>query len=167
MSLVTVRAAIATVLGAVTGISGQAKVHDYFRMPKDPTEKDIETIAIGPSGRPHVWMVTLAEADPFITVNQTGQPGRRISGEDALYTFNLHGFYAHNDADASEKAWDVQLEAVLAAFRANKKLGLGFPFIEARPPQWVEGGYRFFPKEGGWLCHYARLVLVTKEQREP
>jgi hypothetical protein len=62
------------------------------------------------------------------------------------------------------------VERVIAAFRADKKLATGQAtfVIDSGPIQWVDGQMRMMPpKDGGAVCHYARLSLRAREQTEP
>jgi hypothetical protein len=169
ISLAQAWARVFTVLSGVAGITGGvATVHDYFRTATDEAAQ--KTLFRGSSGRLHVWMVDLQDGDPYITVGPTGSPGRYpLNYEQAVYRFALYGWYAHNDAAASSKAWADQVEAVIAKFRADKKLTLGDPVtnppvIDSGPAQWAEGGHRMF---GGVLCHFGRLLMPVKVQTEP
>ena len=158
MSMSAVRARILVTLGAVSGITGGvAKVHDYFRHIAD--EKTLKDLCVGSSGRLHTWFISLAEGDPFITENPQGAPGRGIAQEFGRYTFVLRGYLAHNDELATEKTFQDQVEAVINAFRQDKKLG--DTVIDSGPLQWTAAPYRMF---AGVLCHTAELVLRVKER---
>lgn len=169
LSVATARARVFAVLGAVAGISGGvAKVHDRWRQITD--EAALKSIGVGTSGRLHVWMVSLADGDPFLHLNAQNAPGHSgINYSKVLYTFNILGWYAHKDTDESEKAWADQVEAVISAFRISVQAGnpkLGDANVgDAGPAQWVEGGFRHLPpKDGGVLCHFARLALPVRGQ---
>jgi hypothetical protein len=168
ITLAQARARIFTIVGGVAGIAGQAKVHDYLRW--GLRDADLRALCVGPSNRLHVWMVSLYDADPHITLSASGAPGHTgLNYEQSRYQFAIHGWYAHNDADASEKAWTDQVAAVIAAFRADKKLTLGDPVanppvIDSGPAQWAEAPFRKFT---GVLCHYGRLSLPVKVQTDP
>lgn len=164
LSVATARARVYAVLAAVAGITGGiARVHDYFRLIQD--EDTLKALAIGTSGRVHVWMVSLTDQDPFVSLNAQGSPGRAgINFDQVRYTFHLFGWYGLQDASATEKTWADQVEAVITAFRnavltGSPKLG-DANVIEAGPAQWVEGGYRMMP--GNVLCHFARLTVAVR-----
>ena len=164
VSLADVRTKIAGRLATVQGIG---QVHDYFRAVTTMAELNDW---FRRSGRLHFWCVSLAPSDAYVTVGKDG-PGRFPSNyELAHYGFQIHGFYALDDANGSEKVFADIVERVIAAFRADKKLG--DTVIDSGPLQWVEGGgpesMRMMPPgEGGALCHYARLALRVKVQTEP
>jgi hypothetical protein len=164
LSVSTARARVFAVLAGVAGISGgAAMVHDYFRLIQD--EETLKSLAIGTSGRVHVWMLSLSDQDPFVSLNAQGQPGRAgLNFDQVRYAFQIFGWYGVQDAAASEKAWASQVEAVITAFRnavltGTAKLGEE-NVIEAGPSQWVEGGYRMLP--GNVLCHFARLTISVR-----
>lgn len=168
--LANVRTAIFNTLSGVSGIAaGAAQVHRYFRIAR--TDGEVKALLTVP-GHLHVWMIALAGSDPYITVNSAGTPGRDPANtEHATYTFNLHGYYSVKDSVNSEETFVGIVEAVIAAFRADKKLQ--GTVIDSGPIQWVQGGgppdgHVMFPRgEGGVLCHYARLSLSAHEQVEP
>jgi hypothetical protein len=148
----------------MAGVAGIGQVHKRVRAILD--EAAVNSLALQ-GGRINVWFITLADGDPYITVNSKGEPGRNPANHElADYAFVIHGWYAADDADNSEEAFTNLVEAVIAAFRADKKLGN--TVIDSGPLQWAEGGYRLMPpKEGGATCHYARLNLRVREQTEP
>lgn len=155
-----VRTTIATVLGTVTGIGA---VHDYFRGAVDMTEAERDALmATTEGGRFHTWFIGMADERPYLTKRFPA------SHEISVYTFSIHGYYAVDEADASEKTFALLCERVIAAFRQAKP---GYPASaftnivdEAGPLEWIVSGHRTFC---GVLCHYARLDLQTREQTEP
>jgi hypothetical protein len=166
LSIATARMRVYNVLNGVAVLSG-ARVYDYFRYSND--EGTMRSFFVGSSGRLNAWMVSLSPDDPYITLNAQGGPGHSgINFEQARFTFHLHGYYAHDDAGASEKAWADQVEAVIAAFRAavltgSPKLG-DANVIDAGPAQWVEGPLSQFC---GVLCHRGRLTMPLRVQTYP
>jgi hypothetical protein len=169
LTIAAARADVFAVLSGVAGISGgAAKAYDRFRYIQD--EAVLKSIGVGTSGRLHVWMVTLATEGPFLHLNAQNSPGwSGINYSKVLYTFDVLGWYAHKDADASEKAWADQVEAVITAFRLAVQTGtakLGDPNVgDAGPAQWVEGGHVHLPpRDGGALCHFARVRVPVRGQ---
>lgn len=166
LSIATARLRVFNVLDAVSALSG-AKRYDYFRYSND--EATMRSLFVGSSGRLNAWMVSLSPDDPYITLNAQGAPGHSgINFEQARYTFHLHGYFAHDDASASEKAWADQVEAVIAGFRqavivGQPKLG-DANVIDAGPAQWVEGPLSQFC---GVLCHRGRLTMPVRAQTYP
>lgn len=172
-TLAQVRASIKTTLdgsvppGGGGNLAAVAKTHDYFRtMGNNATEIQRDALFVK-NGVFHAWMVTLGDEDPFLTVNSKGEMGRNPANhEHGRYGFKLYGFYAVNDAAASEKTFQDIVESVVNAFRADKKLG--DTVIDSGPLQWRQGGYATLPPgEGGVLCHRAVLDLPVRVQTEP
>ncbi len=148
--LATVRAAIKTRLEVVTGFT----VYDYLRNIND--EATLKAIALdaGDPARIHFWQFGLAQEMPF-------EGHRYAAGETRVRAkWELHGYYAVNDADATEKTFDTEAAAVFDAFEANKKLTTGGVdlTVETGPAQRQQGGHVMF---GTVLCHYARMSLLT------
>ncbi len=146
----TSRAALAALLG---GVSGIGQVHDYFRL----TAHDADTLRLFTSGgRLHCWFVSLSDDEPY---EEELRPARC---RRARIKFDLHGYYAVDDAAASEKAFTSVLQSVLTALRAGKTLS--GTVILASPARVREAGYRTFVDT---VCHYLRLeVLVVVEVNE-
>jgi hypothetical protein len=156
--LAVVRTAIKTTLDSVTGIGA---THDYFRGAVDMTEGERDAIMVS-AGRFHCWFIGMADERPYLT--------KRFPAlhEHGFYTFSLHGYYAVDEANASEKTFALLCEAVIAKFRQAKPGLAASSFTnvvdEQGPLQWIVSGHRTFC---GVLCHYARLDLETREQTEP
>lgn len=146
--LATVRAAILARLQAVTGFT----VYDYLRNIND--EATLKAIALDTGARIHFWQFGLAQDNPF-------EGKRYAAGETRVRArWELHGYYAVNDAAATEKTFDTEAAAVFDAFEANKKLrtaGVDLT-VETGPAQRQQGGHVMF---GTVLCHYARMSLLT------
>lgn len=146
--LATVRAAILVRLQAVTGFT----VYDYLRNIND--EATLKAIALDSGDRIHFWQFGLAQTNPF-------DGHRYAAGETRVRAqWELHGYYAVNDAAATEKTFDTEAAAVFDAFEANKKLttaGVDLT-VETGPAQRQQGGHVMF---GTVLCHYARMSLLT------
>jgi hypothetical protein len=168
MSLASVRSRIhttlsdAVVLGAA--LSTQAQVHRYFRSVK--SEQEIASkLKHATTSKLHAWMVSLDER-AFTTTRSSRQQGRDPMREFGLYNFALYGYYAVDDAVASEETWSDIVEDVIDAFRADKKLNN--TVVDSGPPQWVRGGGGegcvLMPSgNGSVLCHFAKLALPVFE----
>lgn len=141
--LADVRAALAALLAGVTGIG---QVHDYFRLVTDEVTAKARFVT---GGRLHAWMVTLADDEAYEEALATGARCRRIRAR-----FAVHGYYAVDDADASEKAFETVLQAVIDALREDHTLG--GVVIVAMPPRVREFTHRTFATV---LCHYTRIEL--------
>jgi hypothetical protein len=145
------RARLATVMAGVAGIG---QVHDYFRRAQH--EAEIQAL-FQSSGRLHVWFVTLGDDTPYTE--------RRKGGvcSEATVRYALHGYFALEDADASEKEFEVVLQAVLTALRSDPYLGLSDVVIEAAPPAVSVLGHAKFADV---LCHYARVDMSIRAHLE-
>lgn len=150
MSLAGVRARIK---GIVDGVAGVGRTHSYFRVVASDAEIASKLKA---SGKLHVWMVSLSDQNPYHTKRHPA------NHEQGTYQYKVYGYYAVDDAAASEEVFSDLVEAVIAAFRADKTLG--DTVIDSGPAQWSAGGYKTF---AGVLCHYAELDLAVREQLEP
>jgi len=162
VSIAAARASIYARLSAAVG--SVANVHDYTRMVTDEATRDV---VCKKGGLFSFWYVSLADDNPFLTVNSRRIEGRNpINNEFGLYNFSLHGFYGWNDANATEKTFADIVESVVTAFRNDKKLGE--TVIDSGPIQWHDGKPRMYPPgEGGVLCHYGRLDISVFVQTEP
>ncbi len=80
-----------------------------------------------------------------------------VGHSQGLLAFELHGYRAVDDANASAKAFDAECAGIIEAFMADKKLG-GHA-INAWPVQRPQGGWIQFSNV---LCHYARLTIPAR-----
>lgn len=143
MTLLTdTRTALAAVLATTPGIG---RVHDYFRLVTH--DEDVVTL-LHSGGRVHAWFVTLADDEVYSEDRKPGGCAR------VRLRFQVHGYYAVADADASEKAFTTVVQAVLDTLRTDRTLG--GVVIEAGPASVKEFGHRTFVNV---LCHYARVEL--------
>lgn len=150
MSLGTIRTALAAKVQAVTGIVGVAPVYDYWR--HVTSEKEINDLLKGGSqGRLHFWCVSPAQSDPLTIDNMGG------CDQADPWRFDIRGYYALLDADASEKAFLTIVEAVIEAFRLDKNLG--GTVISNWPVQWPENVHVML---AGVLCHHARISVPVR-----
>lgn len=145
-----VRMAIAAMLMSVPGIG---RVHEYERYAK--TDKDFRRFYLS------------AGAGASDSDSLHGWHIRRI-GRVEKGNFNLvetkweiRGFLALNDDDASELEFDDLVDDILDAFRDDPTLGnvVQWPALEAEQvPTVTDSGPAMF---GGVLCHCVKLQLVT------
>jgi hypothetical protein len=155
MSLDSIRSSLRTKVAGVTGISGVAPVYDYLRYVTD--EDGIRDLLVAGQGRVHYWSVTPAVGDTF-SLRQ------RMGCQDGVYRWDVHGFYALKDADASEKVFLVIVEAVLNALRTDLTLGSTVRPVEGELPRWVEHDHRQIGPAGSVLCHHAKITLAVKKE---
>lgn len=154
MSYATVRDSVRGVVAGVTGIAGVAQVYDYWRNPLD--EATAKALFRDTNGRMHFWCVVPAKGDAYAT---TQFPGTH---EQALFSFEIHAYMALADADATEKKLTDLVELVIAAFRADKKLGN--TVIGCTPAQWVTHEHVIY---GAVVSHHDILTLKVRVQTEP
>jgi len=140
----TIRAAIASILGAVTNIG---KVHDRERWSTD-WSKFIAFFKTRISGADQIRGWEIGRRAP---ISETGDDTR-------THTYSIKGYLGVDDGAQSEKTFSALIEDVAAAFRTNKTLNgaaLGHDFIQVETLD-----TRSF---GGVLCHYAELTLTVYE----
>lgn len=150
MSLAAVVTKIAAVIG---GVADAGVVHEYHRYVAN--DADLRALLVS-GGRLQAWMITLDPENPYETFRKPA------NHELSVYRFLLRRYYALDDSDASEVVHRNHVEAVIAAFRANKKLDN--TVIESGPVLWKTADHRQF---AGVLCHFAELRLPVLEQTEP
>lgn len=143
MTLAEQRAALKTVLDAVTGIG---KTYDYFVASQHEAELRAQFTL---DGRLHVWFLTLADDEAFTEQRMVGCS--RVTGK-----WWLHGYYALNEQGASEKDFEAVVQAVLTAFRADAQLAGAA--IDSGPMRIKTFEHRMFC---GVLCHYAQHEITV------
>jgi hypothetical protein len=153
VSLATIRTSIAAKIAAVVGIAGVAPVHEYLRHATMADE--LKTLLVGANQeRLHFWCVTPAQGNPLTIV-------QRMGCQDGIYRWEVHGFYALEDAVASEKTFLNIVEKVLDALRADLTLGNTVRPVEGAWPGWAENDHRMMASV---LCHHVRLTTSYKQQ---
>lgn len=140
MALKDIIAEVNTILSAVAGIG---KVHDYERWVAD--EAGFRTLFLAADGRLHGWTITR---------EQSPARDKNVHAAERTHRIVLRGYMALKDDAASEKTFQDLVEAVFAAFLANRKLNN--KAIWSAPVSVRVVQHRRF---GGVLCHYAELVL--------
>lgn len=148
-----IRSTIQTKVAGVTGISGVAPVYDYHRHVTN--EAEILAILKGSNQqRAHWWGVTPAREAPIEIV-------QRMGCQDAIYRWEIHGYYALQDAAASEKAFHVVVQALLEALRTDTKFG--GTLREYELPTWKENDHRQVGTSG-ILVHHAMVSVGVKKE---
>lgn len=113
MSLATIRAVILTTLQAIPNIG---QVHNYERFAKG--EKDFRALYQSvPDGPILGWHVRRVSTEQ--TALDVDDPDQRQD----RHTWEIRGFMALSDADASELTFDALIEAIREAFRLDDTLG--------------------------------------------
>ncbi len=138
MSDATLRAGIKTIL---TGVPGAGTVHDYECWIVN-TDEFLEQFRDAASGWVMGWEIT-----------RTQVKTERMGGMYKVTSkYRLKGYYALQDADATEEALQAIVDALIAAFLAAK-----IPGTQGRTlPRAKRIGVRMF---GTVLCHHAEIVL--------
>lgn len=152
MSAAAIRAAIVAVIEGVTDIG---RVHDRPRYAKG--QRDLVEHYYSEDHHQirgwHVKRRTMAEIDPL-----TGAHGVEITG------WEITGFLALDDDEATELTLDALVEALRTAFKANRTLTATVDDISANEEgkavglQLEDSDYVSF---GGVLCHRAKCALYT------
>lgn len=150
-TLAEIRAAI---MGKLASVSGVGRTHDYERFAQDLSG----LIAHYQDGdRIRGWALQRVS---------TREVDYDIAEVRRLHTWRITGYLSLDDADATEKALDDTVEAICAAFRADRTLGgvvLDCKDLEDdRGPSGIQVdqmGPIMFAKV---LCHRAQLRLVTE-----
>lgn len=149
------RAAIKAKFLTVSGIG--ANVYDYERFLKDQSKLATlyKTSAQG-ADRIYGWNIRRTR-----TVEQLVSTGRNFQD----HYWRMRGYMSLDDGDATEKLFDVQIEAIRAAFRADPTIG-GLCDTQFNEQNAGQGGVQLEESEPvlfcGVLCHGARLGLITR-----
>ena len=148
-----IRAAIAaTIVSAVPA----AAVHDYERFAADQA-KFREFYLSGAAPDQRILGYHVRRASTREVAESTGR-------WSIWHRWRIRGAMAVDDADASEKLFDAQIETIRTAFRADESLGgLIFGMVEASTGevgiQVLDEGPVMF---AGVLCHFAEMRLTTQ-----
>jgi hypothetical protein len=145
MSESAIRTQIKTILEGVTGIG---VVHDYERWSNDwATFLTLFKHVAG--SRINGWIITRFKVD---------EEEETTSHEPSIHHYKIKGMYSLDDSAASEKAFNLLIEAIRAAFRANYQLnGTATNTTPVKVPV-IEN--RVF---GSVLCHYCEMTLTAEE----
>ncbi len=154
LDLAPVRAAIKAKIETVAGVG---LVHDRERYAKDQSAlAALYKTAAQTGNRLYGWFISrVATRERFIDL------ARWVADVD----WKIHGYMSLDDADATEKKLDVQIELMRDKFRDDDSLGGAvFSLIDEHQENKVglqveEIGPVLF---AGVLCHRARLSLTTK-----
>lgn len=127
-------------------VSGIGPVYDYQRHVE--SEAELKTLLVSGS-RLHFWCVTLAPDEKFVEQRGAGNMSK------AHVYFAIRGYYALNDANASEKTFIDLVEDVLDALRAQRGQGVN-PWINQGPARWVGPNH---VSVANVVCHHAELIV--------
>jgi hypothetical protein len=153
MSLATHKAAIVALLNAVTNIG---RVHSFERYVREEAPFRSLYLFTPAGGSEHLrgwWLRNTAISEMQLGV------GRTLNE----YSFELRGFMALKDADATETIFDELIEALRARYRLDPTLGgvnLAEPLGSEDGIQKDDAGPVTFCNV---LCHSALLTLKTRE----
>ena len=145
MALADIRARIVANLQSVDGIG---PVYGYERMPRD-WKRFLDLFKTG-HGKINGWMATRrktpAQWAGFPTVERN-------------HLWVMRGVYGLNDEEASELAFQAQIEAIQAVFENDGELG--GTVLRSEPVQVATVEHRMFANV---LCHWAELHLPAVER---
>lgn len=148
MSYTTILAEIKTIL---EGISGIGTVHDYKRFSDNVTTLNNRAVS---SSKFHVWFITRRAAP------STSSGSTQVFRE---HEFVLEGWYAIDDANASEKTFQALCDTIMDEFNSSTNILLNGTADNIRSPQLEE-----FTIEGetlaGVLCHKAIIIVYADEE---
>ena len=153
MSLSSIRTSLAAKVAAVVGIAGVAPVHDYWRLVK--TADELQSVLVGGNQeRLHFWFVTMAGTNPLTIVQAMGC-------QYGIYRWDIHGYYAIEDAPASEKAFLNIVEKVMDSLRTDYRLGDTVIEVSGEWPSWAEFNAVTIVNVD---CHHVRLTASYKQR---
>ncbi len=145
----TIRDAIVAVLD---GVSGSGRVYSYQRFIENAA--DFQTLYKDPAdGRVRGWFVQRAT---------TRVDSVALRRDVVTHTWRIQGFTAFDDATQSRHAFDLLIEDIRAAFRADESLSgsVSTTVVNERAGIQVDDvGEVIFINA---LCHGAKLTLVTQ-----
>jgi hypothetical protein len=149
-----VRDSIVALIAAAVQV--ETPVYNRIRFGADEAFVKNTFFSSAQGGRLHFWAVVPASADSYVTSRYPA------NHEHSTYAYDCHAFFAVKDGDSSEILYTAEVLAVIAGFRANKKLNN--TVIDSGPPTWAENDFRMFMNV---LCHHGRLAIKAWEQTEP
>lgn len=147
-----IRARLVAIVESVDGISSQ--VHDYWRNVRDEGVRNL-LLKDSVTGSLHFWFVSLA-FDSTLTQERDG-----TLAKDTL-VYDLHAYYAVNDAGESEKAFAAKVLDVVTELNGSQKLALAGVALDtvgirdSGPVQLLEFNQVEFTNV---LCHHARIQV--------
>jgi len=148
----TIRTQIYTILSAVTDIG---KVYDYDRWAAE-WAAFINFFKTTISGIDQIrgWEISRRSSGEKKVVIGIGS-----SSHEKPHVFIIRGYLGLNDAAATEKTFNILIEAIATAFRSNKTLNGA-----ARDHDYIQADVIEARIFGGVLCHYAELSLTVYER---
>lgn len=144
MSMAAIRAQIATILDAVSGVEN---VYQRKRWAVD--EMQFKTLFKTSSNKITGWMVSRISTEE---IDETG------SSNVARHIFRIIGIYGLQDSADTETTFQALIESIRAAFQAA--FGLNGTARYTSPIQVNVVEERVF---GSILCHYAQLTITADE----
>ncbi len=148
--MATLQGAQTLIAAKIQAVAGVGRVYEYQRL---VTDESSIVADMRSAGVLNYWTVTPAQANPHALERHPGTHAK------ATYQYDVHGFYAAKDYNASEVAFVALVVAVMATFETGDKK-LGGAVTECWPAQWQEHDYRML---AGVLCHHARLAIAVRE----
>lgn len=149
MSLLSIRAALKTLIETVSGIG---QVHDYKRYAADwKTYKEL----FQKGTKVNEWEI---QREGF-SVEPRGTQAVQGKVKDTIHRMVVRGFYSFDDKCASEKTFDTLVDGVTDLFIANQDISqtaeiVGIPII----------GDINFNFLGDVLCHMVEVRIEVRER---
>lgn len=131
--------------GALAGITGVGRVHDYERWTADSAQF-LALFQDAASKKIFGWEITRTGA-------KVEKPTQKFK---VTHAYVLKGYYAVSDAAKSEKLFNAVIEAIVSKFISNHLAGTQGICL----PQVGIIEFRMF---GNVLCHYAEIRLDVAE----
>lgn len=147
MSQDTLLAQIKIIVSAVAGIGA---VHDYERYSRSMSEW---IVLMASGGKTNAWTISREKTDPERDSDKTNR---------CRHTFKIRGYYAIDDAGASEKTFQGLVELVRKAF--NNKETLNGTALVSDPVRVDYVGIKELAPESNYFIHTAELSLVADER---
>lgn len=156
--MTTVEQLRAAIKAKLQAVASMGQVHDYERYVKEQSRLLALYKSANQSGdRIYGWHFRRVRTTELLI-----STGRNYQD----HSWRFRGFMSMEDGDATEKKFDIQIELIRDAFRADPRLGftdVDTEFLEANAGQ---GNIQLEESEPvmfcGVLCHFARLSLVTR-----
>ena len=146
-----IRAAIVAEMNAVTDIG---RVHDYQRYAVNNADMAaLYHVEIGGVQRLQGW---------FVSRTSTEETSDALGRYVVTHTWQVRGYRALNDEQATEKQWDDLIEALMVRFRTRETLGGVVASTVLEQGAGLQLDEHVPVMFAGTLCHMARLTLRTR-----
>ena len=138
---------IANAKGMLQAVSGVANVYDHLVYAND--DKTVASKFTDTNSRIHAWMITRPA---------TQGEDRGPNNEYDVHRLQIRGYLGVSEAAGTEGTFQDLVEAVRAAFNANRK----FDFNSTKAAHWskpMQAPQVIYVMFAGVLCHYCELTM--------